>query len=76
MYNQKGLFFYNAALIAENNGGHMVNNNIVLVDVDQTTQAKRLEERNYSHQEITRKIKSQYTTDYKRTLLSEAIKKD
>lgn len=76
MYNQKGLFFYNAALIAENNASNIVNNNIVLVNVDPAIQAKRLEERWASPEDVTRRLKSQFTTEYKKSLLLESIKKD
>lgn len=76
MYNQKWLFFYNAALIAEAGSSSIVNNNVVLVNVARDIQAERLQNRWLSGEETEKRLSSQFTTEHKRNLLSESIDHD
>lgn len=76
MYNQKWLFLYNAALIAEAGTSSKVNNNVILVDVPADIQAERLGNRWLSAEEIHKRISSQFTTHNKRDLLSQTIHQD
>jgi len=74
--NQKWLFLYNAALIAEAGTSSKVNNNVILVNVPAEIQAERLTGRWLNAEEIQKRISSQLTTEHKRALLSQAITKD
>lgn len=76
MYNQKWLFIYDAALIAEDNTSGIVNNNMILVNVPPEIQAQRLAKRGLSWKEIQKRLSSQFTTENKSKALSEAIVKD
>ena len=73
MYNQKGLFLYNAALIAETNTSHISNNNTLLINVDPQEQEQRLRGRGLNDQEIKTRLESQFTSDQKKKLLTKAI---
>jgi len=73
MYNQKWLFLYNAALIAEAWSSSIVNNNILLVDVPSDIQGERLAKRWLSSEEINKRVSSQLNTESKRKLLTENI---
>lgn len=76
MYNKNGILFYNAALIAEAGSSHIPNNNILLMDIDPTTQAERLQWRGHSNEEIQRRISSQFSTQAKADIFEAAIAKD
>lgn len=76
MYNQKWLFLYNAALIAEAWSSGIVNNNVVLVNVPLDIQTERLEKRGLSSEEAEKRLSSQLTAEHKRNLLSDAIAQD
>lgn len=69
---RKGLVLMDAALIAELGFGHFCNNNVVLVDADESVQRKRLEDRNLSAEQIERRLQSQYDFDRKKKKLCEA----
>lgn len=53
--------FVNSALFAEANLSHLVNNNIICIDADDTLRKIRLQDRNYSNEEISSRISSQLT---------------
>ena len=72
---KKGIVAVNAALIAELGWTDVVNNNALLIDVDQTSQVRRLKARGHSDDEVTRRISSQYNTAQKRSLFEEQIAK-
>lgn len=74
--NQKWLFLYNAALIAEAGTSSKVNNNVILVNVPADIQAERLKKRWLNPEEIEKRLSSQFTTENKRDLLSQAITED
>jgi len=76
MYNQKWLFLYNAALIAEAGTSSKVNNNVILVNVPADVQTERLTKRWLSSEEAQKRVSSQLTTEHKRELLSQTIAKD
>ncbi len=77
MYNQKWILLYNAALIAEAGSAYVPNNNILLMDIDPETQAQRLRVRNnYSEEEITRRVSSQFSTQAKADIFEATIAKD
>jgi len=70
--DKKGLISIDGALIAEFGLTHISNNNIILIDVDESTQEKRLLDKGLSHDQIKHRKESQYTTERKR---SEILKK-
>lgn len=76
MYNQKWLFFYNAALIAENDTSSLMNNNVVLVDAPLDIQRQRIAHRGVPEEKIDRILASQHTTTSKRGKIIEAIQRD
>lgn len=76
MINKKWLLLYNAALIAETNSWNIANNNIVLIDIDETTQAERLGNRGHEAEEIQRRTASQYSTETKAEIFETAIAQD
>ena len=77
MLNKNGILLYNAALVAEAGKSYIPNNNIILMDIDPETQAQRLKTRNnYSVEEITRRVSSQFSTQAKADIFEAAIAKD
>ncbi|MEI6118038.1 MAG: dephospho-CoA kinase [bacterium] len=71
------MLLYNAALIAEAGSAYVPNNNILLMDIDPETQAQRLRVRNnYSEEEITRRVSSQFSTQAKADIFEATIAKD
>lgn len=76
MYGKKGIILLNAALIAEKNLGYLSNNNVVLVDADKDTQIKRMMSRDYSADEVKKRLDNQYTNQQKKEILERAIEKD
>jgi pantetheine-phosphate adenylyltransferase/dephospho-CoA kinase len=76
IYGKKGIILLNAALFAETSMTYLCNNNLILVYSDKETQEKRLLERGLTHDQIERRIKSQYNTAEKKKTLLEKIKSD
>ena len=73
MYGKKGVILINAALIAESEMGYLCNNDFVLVGADGRSQARRLEERGLTQEQIERRLSSQYNYENKKDLLQKAI---
>jgi pantetheine-phosphate adenylyltransferase/dephospho-CoA kinase len=76
LFDRKGLFIINAALIAESDMSHFSNNNTVLVYADENTEHGRLKGRHLSDEQIERRLKSQYSFDEKREKLESLIARD
>jgi pantetheine-phosphate adenylyltransferase/dephospho-CoA kinase len=73
MYGKKGLILVNAALTAELNMAYLSNNNVVLVTTDRQSQERRLKERNFTEEQVKRRLDSQYTTERKKEMINRAI---
>jgi pantetheine-phosphate adenylyltransferase len=68
-----GLVLVEAALFAEAGILNIVNNNVLLIDVADSTQIERLRNRKYKEEQIDRRINSQYTTERKFKKIQEAV---
>jgi pantetheine-phosphate adenylyltransferase len=75
IYNKKGLIILNAALFAETDMNYLFNNNVILLTVDKQTQKERLKKRNYSDDQIERRLGSQFDADEKKSILEKKIVK-
>ncbi|HBY20117.1 MAG: dephospho-CoA kinase [Clostridiales bacterium GWE2_32_10] len=76
LYNKKGIILINSALIAETDMTYLCNNNIIYVSVDKETQRKRLEEREYTEEQINNRLKSQYDSNEKLKKIEVTIQKE
>ncbi len=74
--NKKGLILINGALLSEFNMTNYCNNNIVLIETSVKLQTSRLKKRDFSDEQIQRRIESQYTTQKKLHVLQNSIKQD
>jgi len=63
----------NAALLAEGGLLELCNNNVVVVDCDDSLQRERLQGRGLSDQQIERRIRSQYSVLEKKNMISGVI---
>lgn len=73
---KEGFVFVNCALLAEAGMLPFVNNNVVVLDIDETEQTKRLTARGYDADQIKRRVASQYSTVEKLKVIDEAQTKD
>lgn len=74
LQGKQGMIIINSALLAEADLLQVCNNRVIFVDVNQTTQRKRLKERKLSTAQINRRLKSQLSADKKRSLIKQSIK--
>ncbi|MCF7834597.1 pantetheine-phosphate adenylyltransferase [Candidatus Gracilibacteria bacterium] len=76
-YKSSGLHLINAALLIEADSTYRTNNNTIIVETDEKTQIQRINQRdNLDSDQIKRRIESQFSTEKKKSLLQERIKKD
>ena len=73
LYGKKGIILLNAALLAEGGLLELCNNNVVVVDCDDSLQRERLQGRGLSDQQIERRIRSQYSVLEKKNMISGVI---
>jgi pantetheine-phosphate adenylyltransferase len=71
---RNSIVIISGALLADANGLHIVNNNVILVTANKDVRRKRLKERNYGDDEIERRMNSQLDADHKRSLIEGKIK--
>lgn len=76
LYGKRGLIILDSALIAESKMTYLVNNNLIVVNSTKATQKLRLEKRGYTDDQITNRVKSQYTEKLKKQMIRDAIEKD
>ncbi len=76
LYGKKGLIILNAALLAESKMTYLCNNNVVLVSAKEEIQARRLEQRDLSPDQVLRRKESQYDTEEKASTLRKRIELD
>lgn len=76
LYGKKGVVFLTSALLPESKSLYLCNNNIILVTADAQTQEQRLQSRNLTSDQITRRLSSQYRADEKKKIIDGAIAKD
>jgi pantetheine-phosphate adenylyltransferase len=74
--DKKGLLLIDGALLAEFDLTHVSNNNVILIDVNETTQEKRLLDKGLNHDQIKHRKESQYTTGRKRSEILKRISED
>jgi pantetheine-phosphate adenylyltransferase/dephospho-CoA kinase len=60
LLENKGLIFFNAALIAESEKNYICNNNLILVTADKQSKERRLKLKNLTPEQIARRLGSQY----------------
>lgn len=75
LYGKKGILLLDSALIAESRMTYLSNNNMILVRTSPELQVQRLTTRNYSPEQMERRMKSQYTYERKRDFVEEEINK-
>lgn len=76
-YKSSWLHLINAALLIEADSTYRTNNNTIIVETDEKTQIQRINQRdNLDSDQIKRRIESQFSTEKKKSLLQERIKKD
>jgi dephospho-CoA kinase len=73
LIGKEGIILIVSALLAEAKLLAVCNNRIILVSAQAATQRRRLKERGFSPAQINRRLRSQYSTEKKRTLLTSAI---
>ncbi len=73
---KRGLVLFDAALIAESDMAYLCNNNVLLLDVNDASQQRRLVQRALSPEQIQRRLGSQYNPDEKQRRLAGAIQRD
>ncbi len=71
-----GVVFFNAALLAEAQLGYLCSNRVILVTVDEALQQKRLQQREWTQQQIQQRLGSQYRALGKREALERRIAED
>lgn len=71
---KEGFIFVNCALLAEAGMLPFVNNNVVVLDVGEEEQAKRLKDRGHDNEQIKRRVASQYSTEEKIKVIDEIQK--
>lgn len=76
LYGKKGIILLNSDLILESEMAYLCNNNIILVTADREVQLKRIEQRDYTEEQINNRLSSQYTADKKKKLIGSQIAKD
>jgi pantetheine-phosphate adenylyltransferase/dephospho-CoA kinase len=74
--DKKGLILIDGALLEELGWTYLCNNNVVLVDADESTREKRLKDRGLDEERISHRKGSQYTTERKRIELLKRISED
>lgn len=72
--NKEGIIFLNAALLVEAGMTDLCNDNVVLVKCDKNVQKLRLHKRGLSDIQLSRRLKSQYSYDQKKAVLTEKIR--
>jgi len=72
--NKEGLIILNAALLAETQMMDLSNFNLILLDVNEQTQAQRLIKRGLSQEQIKRRLASQYDFAKKKKIIEQAIR--
>lgn len=72
--DKQGYVFVNSALFAEADLSHLVNNNIICINTDETLRKVRLRDRNYSEEEIISRIASQLTNEERFSILQDHAK--
>lgn len=70
---KQGLIILNAALLAETKMMDLSNYNLILLNVDEATQEKRLIERGLNKEQIKRRLASQYDFSKKKKIIKQAI---
>lgn len=70
---KQGLIILNAALLAETKMMDLSNYNLILLNVDEATQEKRLIERGLNKEQIKRRLASQYDFAKKKKIIKQAI---
>lgn len=76
LHNKKGLILLDSALITESEMTYLCNHNVLLIKVDKDVQLERLKQRNYTDEQIDKRMQSQYSTKRKRIWINEQIEKD
>ena len=76
LQGKQGIILINSALLAEADLLAVCNNRIVLTEVDEKTQRKRLKDRGLDAKQIKRRLDSQFTAGKKRELIEQALQKD
>jgi pantetheine-phosphate adenylyltransferase len=71
--NKEGLIILNAALLAETQMMDLSNFNLILLDVNEQTQAQSLIKRGLSQEQIKRRLASQYDFAKKKKIIEQAI---
>lgn len=72
----KGLIIFNSALLIDRNMLDYVNNNLVLLEVSEEEQLKRLQERGHTNAQSVYRITSQLSTERKAERVMKKIQKD
>jgi pantetheine-phosphate adenylyltransferase len=72
IFGKRGLFLINGALLAEADFLRVCNNNVILVEVNQTLQQQRLRDRGLSPHQIERRQTSQFDATKKREAINRA----
>lgn len=73
-FSKHGNFiFIGSALLADCGGSPIVNNNVIVVTADENIRRKRLTDRGYSEQEISRRMNAQLPINDKMRLITESI---
>lgn len=70
---KKGIVLINSALLAEADLMAVCNNRVIVITPNKATQKKRLQERGFSTNQITRRLKSQFSTNKKLSLIQQSI---
>lgn len=65
LQDKEGIIVFNGALMVEADWLYLGNNNVVILSVDKNDQHKRLSDRQYSEDQIKRRLEAQLETDEK-----------
>ncbi len=76
LYNKNGIILINAALLAEFEMLNWCNNNMILVDVARDAQINRLQQRDLTKNQLSRRIESQYSSKVKKEKIEHTIQKE
>ena len=71
-----GVILINCALLAESKILHICNNNVILIDTDNSTQIQRLIDRGLTQSQISTRLRCQYNYDIKKENILDSIDKE
>jgi len=71
--NLEGFVFINSALLIDQDISFICNNEVILVHADENERRSRLKHRGYSEKEIKNRMNSQYSSEFKKELLTKRI---